>query len=72
VHRPLGRAGAVATQAWANPRYGPEGLALPREGVPVEDVFTQPTARDENLAERIAGADIVDPVLLAQLRERSN
>ena len=24
--------GAVATQAWANPRYGPDGLVLLREG----------------------------------------
>jgi uncharacterized Ntn-hydrolase superfamily protein len=24
--------GAIATQAWANPAYGPDGLALLREG----------------------------------------
>ena len=25
--------GAIATPAWANPRYGPDGLALLREGL---------------------------------------
>ena len=50
--------GAVATQAWANPRYGPEGLALLREGVPVEDVVTQLTDADEKRAQRQLG--IVD------------
>src|SRR6266511_1534177 len=29
--------GAVATQAYANPRYGPEGLALLREGLSAEE-----------------------------------
>ena len=27
-------AGAIATQAWANPRYGPEGLGLLRAEAP--------------------------------------
>ena len=26
--------GAIATQAYANPRYGPDGLALLRQGLP--------------------------------------
>jgi uncharacterized Ntn-hydrolase superfamily protein len=26
--------GAVATQSYANPRYGPDGLALLRQGLP--------------------------------------
>ena len=30
--------GCVATQAWANPRYGPEGLALLREGRTADEV----------------------------------
>ena len=29
--------GAIATQSWANPRYGPEGLAFLRAGVSAED-----------------------------------
>ena len=31
-------AGAIATQSWANPRYGPDGLALLREGLTAADV----------------------------------
>src|SRR6266487_4023644 len=30
--------GAIATQAYANPRYGPEGLSLLREGLPADDI----------------------------------
>ena len=30
--------GAVATQAYANPRYGPDGLALLRDGASAEEV----------------------------------
>src|SRR5438876_887828 len=30
--------GAIATQAYANPRYGPDGLALLREGLSPEEV----------------------------------
>lgn len=48
-------AGAIATQSWANPRYGPDGLALLREGVPAEDVVAQLTAADEDRAERQLG-----------------
>src|SRR5205823_10469204 len=47
--------GAIATQAWANPRYGPDGLALLREGTPVEDVVTRLTSTDEGRAERQLG-----------------
>jgi uncharacterized Ntn-hydrolase superfamily protein len=32
------RLGAIATQAYANPRYGPDGLELLREGLPAEQV----------------------------------
>src|SRR6266700_339743 len=30
--------GAIATQAYANPRYGPDGLALLREGLSADEV----------------------------------
>jgi uncharacterized Ntn-hydrolase superfamily protein len=47
--------GAVATQAWANPRYGPEGLALLRNGVAAEDVVSRLTEADEERARRQLG-----------------
>ncbi len=50
--------GAVATQSWANPRYGPEGLALLREGVRVEEVVARLTREDEGRSQRQLG--IVD------------
>lgn len=50
--------GAVATQSWANPRYGPEGLALLRDGLAAEEVVERLTAADENHAQRQLG--IVD------------
>ncbi|HEX6491017.1 MAG TPA: DUF1028 domain-containing protein [Gaiellaceae bacterium] len=50
--------GAVATQAYANPRYGPEGLALLREGVPAAQVVERLTAADEGREHRQLG--IVD------------
>jgi len=50
--------GAVATQSWANPRYGPEGLALLRDGLAAEEVVERLTAADENRAQRQLG--IVD------------
>jgi uncharacterized Ntn-hydrolase superfamily protein len=51
-------AGAVATQSYANPRYGPDGLALLREGLPAEEVVARLTEADEGRAERQLG--IVD------------
>jgi uncharacterized Ntn-hydrolase superfamily protein len=51
-------AGAVATQSYANPRYGPDGLALLREGRPAEEVVDALVAADEGRAERQVG--IVD------------
>ena len=39
--------GAVATQAYANPRYGPEGLALLREGLSAEEVVQRLTDADD-------------------------
>ena len=50
--------GAIATQAYANPRYGPEGLALLREGLSAEEAVERLTSADEGRAERQLG--IVD------------
>jgi len=47
--------GAVATQAYANPRYGPAGLALLREGLPAEQVVQRLVAADEGRDERQLG-----------------
>ena len=40
--------GAIATQSYANPRYGPDGLALLREGLSAEEVMEQLTGADED------------------------
>ena len=50
--------GAIATQSYANPRYGPDGLALLREGGSAEEVVEALTAADDGRAERQVG--IVD------------
>jgi uncharacterized Ntn-hydrolase superfamily protein len=50
--------GAIATQAYANPRYGPEGLELLREGLSAEETVRRLTADDEGRAQRQLG--IVD------------
>jgi uncharacterized Ntn-hydrolase superfamily protein len=50
--------GAIATQSYANPRYGPDGLALLREGLPAEETVERLTAADEERAQRQLG--IVD------------
>jgi len=47
--------GAIATQAYANPRYGPNGLALLREGLSAAEVVERLTAEDEGRAERQLG-----------------
>ena len=47
--------GAVATQAYANPRYGPHGLALLREGLSAEQVVARLTETDEGRDERQLG-----------------
>ena len=39
--------GAVATQAYANPRYGPDGLALLRQGLSADEVVKRLTEADE-------------------------
>ena len=50
--------GAIATQAYANPRYGPEGLSLLREGLPADEVVERLTSADEGRDHRQLG--IVD------------
>jgi len=50
--------GAIATQAYANPRYGPDGLALLREGLKAEEVVQRLVAADDGRDERQLG--IVD------------
>ncbi len=47
--------GAVATQAYANPRYGPDGLALLREGLSAGQVVERLVAEDEGRDERQLG-----------------
>ncbi len=48
-------AGAVATQAYANPRYGPEGLALLREGVSADEVVKRLASADDGRDHRQLG-----------------
>ena len=48
-------AGAVATQSYANPRYGPDGLALLREGLSAEEVVERLTAADDGRETRQVG-----------------
>src|SRR5215210_6427195 len=50
--------GAVATQSYANPRYGPDGLALLREGIPADEVVRRLTEADDDRETRQLG--IVD------------
>jgi uncharacterized Ntn-hydrolase superfamily protein len=47
--------GAIATQSYANPRYGPEGLALLRDGRTAPEVVDALTSADEAHAERQVG-----------------
>src|SRR6476660_1069318 len=47
--------GAIATQAYANPRYGRDGLRLLREGLPAEEVVERLTAADDGRDERQLG-----------------
>src|SRR5919204_6008330 len=49
------RVGAIATQAYANPRYGPDGLALLREGLGAEEVVERLTSADEGRDHRQLG-----------------
>jgi uncharacterized Ntn-hydrolase superfamily protein len=47
--------GAIATQAYANPRYGPDGLVLLREGMSAQEVVERLTAADEGREHRQLG-----------------
>jgi len=47
--------GAIATQAYANPRYGPEGLRLLREGLSADEVVARLTEADDGRDERQLG-----------------
>ena len=50
--------GAIATQSYANPRYGPEGLDLLRQGLSAGEVVERLTSADEGREHRQLG--IVD------------
>jgi len=47
--------GALATQAYANPRYGPDGLALLRQGSTAAEVVERLVAADDGRDERQLG-----------------
>jgi uncharacterized Ntn-hydrolase superfamily protein len=47
--------GAIATQAWANPRYGSDGLKLLREGLSADEVVERLTSADEGRDHRQLG-----------------
>jgi uncharacterized Ntn-hydrolase superfamily protein len=47
--------GAVATQAYANPRYGPQGLELLREGISAQEVVERLTSADDGRDHRQLG-----------------
>lgn len=47
--------GAIATQAYANPRYGSEGLELLRQGLPADEVVARLTDADDGRAHRQLG-----------------
>lgn len=47
--------GAIATQSYANPSYGPDGLALLRDGLSAEETVARLTEADEGRAQRQLG-----------------
>src|SRR3954468_23633927 len=47
--------GAIATQAYANPRYGPEGLDLLRQGLSASEVIERLTSADDDREQRQVG-----------------
>jgi len=47
--------GAVATQAWANTTYGPEGLALMEQGLRAQEALDRLIAADDDAAHRQVG-----------------
>src|SRR6185436_6266472 len=49
------KVGAIATQAYANPRYGSDGLKLLQDGLSAEEVVERLTAADEGRDQRQLG-----------------
>jgi uncharacterized Ntn-hydrolase superfamily protein len=49
------KAGAIATQAYANPRYGSDGLKLLQDGLSAEEVVERLTSADEGRDQRQLG-----------------
>src|ERR671910_617814 len=47
--------GAIATQAFANPRYGPHGLSLLRDGLSAEEAVDRLVRDDEQREHRQVG-----------------
>src|SRR6476659_7179608 len=47
--------GAIATQAYANPRYGPNGLELLRQGLSAQEVVDRLTGEDDGREHRQLG-----------------
>src|SRR3954468_1656056 len=47
--------GAIATQSYANPRYGPDGLALLRQELPADEVVKRLTEADDGRDQRQLG-----------------
>jgi uncharacterized Ntn-hydrolase superfamily protein len=47
--------GAIATQAYANPTFGPDGLSLLRQGLPADEVVERLVAADDGRDERQLG-----------------
>src|SRR4029079_15514283 len=50
------KVGAIATQAYANPRYGSDGLKLLRDGFSAEEVVERLTSADGGRDQRQPGA----------------
>jgi uncharacterized Ntn-hydrolase superfamily protein len=49
------QAGAIATQSYANPRYGPDGLQLLRDGLSADEVVARLTEADNDRDQRQLG-----------------
>src|SRR5205085_6776159 len=49
--------GAIATQAYANPSYGPDGLALLRDGLSAQEVGDRLTAPEDGRMHRQPSVD---------------
>src|SRR5215470_9895327 len=50
--------GAVATQSYANPQYGPDGLALLRQGLAAAEVLKRLTEADDGREHRQLGSGV--------------